>query len=693
MDSSGKLEKERQNLDALKEQVQRNNQLSEKMVDILTSFESRLGRLQQTILPIYNEMENLQLKKTNIEKTMFALDRVIMFHDVCPRVESIILGRPNGSDGLNEFLDAMEKLREAQNYFEKNNPQSVELENVSSLFKTGGDSIQREFKEILLKHSRHVQPAILVDISTNDDELITDDSSSVSSISHFSEVVSSDLIRLADWLISQSRDEYMNVYARVRANTLTKSMTTLKEYQKTGSAGSTNMAIGQTMGSPSVKSKFPHRSEITVTRKTSKRIQHVFEKKANRMFLKASQTLGQSTGLNLGTRRPTLIENREDIVDEQEMENYLISVIALQKLMQAELSLMVGIIPIKHHHQVFQIIIQESLANIVHEGESIATRAKRCIHRKEFANLFVMFPILKHLAAMKSEFERTMEGCDPTIRGQYSIILNTLHSTGVRTLEEIVESVRTDNSMGLPRDGTVYQLTSDVLVLMEQLLDYIDSVGPLLAQVPLYNNMVSHHITPPEKYKYLLGLYIKKVLSQLNLMLVNRSDSYSEPGVKYLFRLNNCHYVVKSLQRSALLDIVSLTEPECENTYDEMIASHKKSYQQCWNRILGFIVNVDDVQVINGKLKDKDRNIIKERFSGFNKEIEEILKLQRGYTIPDVELREGLKRDNKEFVLPKYSAFYDKFSQSSFTKNPEKYVKYTPAQVSAMLDRFFDVAA
>jgi len=29
-------------------------------------------------------------------------------------------------------------------------------------------------------------------------------------------------------------------------------MTTLKEYQKTGSAGSTNMAIGQTMGSPSV---------------------------------------------------------------------------------------------------------------------------------------------------------------------------------------------------------------------------------------------------------------------------------------------------------------------------------------------------------------------------------------------------------------------------------------------------------
>lgn len=93
---------------------------------------------------------------------------------------------------------------------------------------------------------------------------------------------------------------------------------------------------------------------------------------------------------------------------------------------------------------------------------------------------------------------------------------------GVRTLEEIVESVRTDNSMGLPRDGTVYQLTSDVLVLMEQLLDYMDSVGPLLAQVPLYNNMVSHHITLPEKYKFLLGLYISKkilLLHVLNLLI------------------------------------------------------------------------------------------------------------------------------------------------------------------------------
>lgn len=47
-------------------------------------------------------------------------------------------------------------------------------------------------------------------------------------------------------------------------------------------------------------------------------------------------------------------------------------------------------------------------------------------------------------------------------------------------------------------------------------------------------------------------------------------------------------------------------------------------------------------------------------FQSFNKEMEEISRIQRGYSIPDVELRESIKRDNKEYILPKYKAFYDR---------------------------------
>lgn len=52
-------------------------------------------------------------------------------------VEPIVRAGPgpieNGGSGLDAFLQAMNKLQLAQEYFEKNNPQSVELENVVSL--------------------------------------------------------------------------------------------------------------------------------------------------------------------------------------------------------------------------------------------------------------------------------------------------------------------------------------------------------------------------------------------------------------------------------------------------------------------------------------------------------------------------------------------------------------------------------
>lgn len=60
------------------------------------------------------------------------------------------------------------------------------------------------------------------------------------------------------------------------------------------------------------------------------------------------------------------------------------------------------------------------------------------------------------------------------------------------------------------------------------------------------------------------------------------------------------------------------------------------------------------------KLKDKERAALKEKFAGFNKEIDEISKVQRGYSIPDIELRESIKRDNKELIIPKYNAFFNR---------------------------------
>lgn len=63
------------------------------------------------------------------------------------------------------------------------------------------------------------------------------------------------------------------------------------------------------------------------------------------------------------------LEPREDFVEEQEMENYLVTVMALQKLIEAERNLMVGIIPLQYQHKIFEIIIKSSMDMIVQDGE------------------------------------------------------------------------------------------------------------------------------------------------------------------------------------------------------------------------------------------------------------------------------------------------------------------------------------
>ena len=62
--------------------------------------------------------------------------------------------------------------------------------------------------------------------------------------------------------------------------------------------------------------------------------------------------------------------------------------------------------------------------------------------------------------------------------------------------------------------------------------------------------------------------------------MVGKSDLYGDMSLRAVFRLNNNHYVLKALQRAGLLDLVQLSEPECEENYHDMILEHKKSYTQ-----------------------------------------------------------------------------------------------------------------
>ena len=103
----------------------------------------------------------------------------------------------------------------------------------------------------------------------------------------------------------------------------------------------------------------------------------------------------------------------------------------------------------------------------------------------------------------------------------------------------------------MPKDGTVFQLTSNVILFLEQIMEYVDTLAMILTQDTSYNQTLlrlPRKISVSDRNPALVGLYIRKVLVQLNLTLVNKSDYYADQFLKAVFRLNNNQYILKGEQ-------------------------------------------------------------------------------------------------------------------------------------------------
>lgn len=97
-----------------------------------------------------------------------------------------------------------------------------------------------------------------------------------------------------------------------------------------------------------------------------------FERKANKMFLKATQTLEHSTGFSL-KKNTSYSDNlsAEDYANDgdQELDKYLVLMLGLQRLLIWERQLLTDIIPTSRHSEVFSRLAQQSIEMVVKDAE------------------------------------------------------------------------------------------------------------------------------------------------------------------------------------------------------------------------------------------------------------------------------------------------------------------------------------
>ncbi|KAM3848980.1 exocyst complex component 7 isoform 1-T1 [Vipera latastei] len=668
-----KLKQEEETLSFIRESLEKSDHLTRNMVSILSSFESRLMKLENSIIPVHKQTENLQRLQENVEKTLFCLDHIISYFHVANDTEKIIKEGPTGR--LEEYLGCMAKIQKAVEYFQDNNPDSPELNRVKLLFERGKESLESEFRSLMTRNSKPVSPILILDLITLDDDLKTQDDVT---LEHLSESVLQDIVRISGWLVEYGRNhDFMNVYYQIRSSQLDRSIKGLKEHFRKNSSSS---GIPY---SPAVQNK----RKDTPTKKPIKRPGTI--RKAQNLLKQYSQ---QCLDGKKGASNLIPIEGRDDMLD-MEIDAYIHCVSAFIKLAQSEYQLLTEIIPEHHQKKTFDSLIQESLDNLMIEGDNIVSAARKAIMRHDYSAVLTIFPILRHLKQTKPEFDQVLQGTAASTKNKLPSLITSMETTGAKALEHFADNIKNnpDKEYNMPKDGTVHELTSNAILFLQQLLDFQETAGAMLASQETSSSASSYS---SEFSRRLLSTYICKVLGNLQLNLLSKSKVYEDPALSAIFLLNNYNYILKSLEKSELIQLVAVTQKTAERSYRELIEQQILTYQCSWLKVTDYISDKNLPVFQPGvKLKDKERQVIKERFKGFNDGLEELCKIQKAWAIPDTEQRDNIRQAQKSIVEETYATFLNRYGSVPFTKNPEKYIKYRVEQVGEMIEKLFDTSA
>ncbi|XP_072415052.1 exocyst complex component 7 isoform X5 [Chiloscyllium punctatum] len=685
-----KLQQEQETLSFIRESLEKSDQLTKNMVSILSSFESRLMQLENSIIPVHKQTENLQRLQDNVEKTLSCLDHVISYYHVAKDTEKIIKEGPAGR--LEEYLNCMAKIQKAVEYFQDNNPDSPELNRVKFLFEKGKESLESEFRNLLTRHCKAVSPVVILDLIAGDDEIETTDDTALNLLP---ENIQRDLICISMWLVEYGRNlDFMNVYYQIRSNQLDRTIKGLKEHFRKNSSSS------GVLYSPAIQNK----RKDTPSKKAIKRpvfIPGTIRKAQN--LLKQYSQHGLDGKKGVSNLAPT--EGKEDMLD-SEIDSYIHCVSAFVKLAQIEYQLLMGIIPEHHQKKTFDSLIQEALDGLMVEGENIVSTARRAIMRHDYSAVLTIFPILKHLKQMKQEFDQVLQGTAASTKNKLPVLITSMETTGAKALEEFADSIKNDpdKEYNMPKDGTVHELTSNAILFLQQLLDFQETASAMLASQVLgdtYNIPLDPRETGSSTSTYnfefsrrLLSNYICKILGNLQLNLHSKAKVYEDTALGAVFLLNNFNYILKSLEKSELIQLVAVTQKNADKTYKAHIDEQLQIYQRSWLKVTS-PVNEINMPVLQSttKLKDKERQAIKDRFKAFNDGLEELCKIQKSWAIPDKEQRDKIRHAQKENVTGVYKNFWQRYSNVPFTKNTEKYIKYRVEQVEDMIEKLFDTSA
>eukprot|EP00644_Phytophthora_capsici_P016763 jgi/Phyca11/509593/fgenesh2_kg.PHYCAscaffold_47_\ len=207
------------------------------------------------------------------------------------------------------------------------------------------------------------------------------------------------------------------------------------------------------------------------------------------------------------------------------------------------------------------------------------------------------------------------------------------------------------------RDGNVHPISSHTLNFLRKLCDQTKALKALLTK----DSDVSA-----------VG-FIDTVITQLIQALTLKADQLKgREGLKQLFLLHGTIKPrVETMRNEALGTFIHFSYSPFKDTLTDPAET------------LQYAKGGNVLTLESGRL-------LKEKFSKFNDQLEELYKTQRTYVVAEVPMRQHLIRTAVDMIIPAYKTFYEKYSVIQFSrKHASKYLKYTPPAAQSLLKELF----
>ncbi|GLE06153.1 hypothetical protein PINS_up015364 [Pythium insidiosum] len=231
----------------------------------------------------------------------------------------------------------------------------------------------------------------------------------------------------------------------------------------------------------------------------------------------------------------------------------------------------------------------------------------------------------------------------------------------------------------ISKDGNVHPVSSHMLKFLRHVCEHTKPLRVLLAK--------ESNVTPVT--------FIETVVMQLVEALQSKSTQFKgRTDLKHLFLTNNFSFIANSLPQCEDKEIAEHFTKEIRPRVEELRDDAIRAFVQVsYESFETFLCDPKEklVYAKGGQLLTLESGrLLKEKFTRFNTQIDDIHETQRHFIVAEPRVRHQLIQAAIDSIITPYTAFYEKYSGIHFSKkNTAKYLKYTPKAAEQLLKELF----